>query len=186
MPDPTVLLAHAQLVLDGRVSPMLLWEKHAVWLAAAAVLSLMLLLMLKRLVFGTRPKIVVQEGSTAAGAEAAADAPRHQREHLGDEPIERGELVYACAVSGANILRDMREAITNTLGGNMTRYEALLDKTIARALESAGRASPRAGLRRRARHPHLASAHHGRRHRGGGGGHRLQAGGSAALIAVLD
>ena len=57
-------------------------------------------------------------------------------EDLGDEPIERGELVYACAVSGANILRDMREAITNTLGGNMTRYEALLDKTIARALES--------------------------------------------------
>jgi len=57
-------------------------------------------------------------------------------ESLGDEPIERGELVYACAVAGANILRDMREAITNTLGGNMTRYEALLDKTIARALES--------------------------------------------------
>ena len=56
-------------------------------------------------------------------------------ENLGDEPIQRGDLVYACAVSGANILRDMREAITNTLGGNMVRYEALLDKTIARALE---------------------------------------------------
>ena len=57
-------------------------------------------------------------------------------ERLEDEPVERGELVYACAVSGANILRDMREAITNTLGGNMIRYEALLDKTIARALQS--------------------------------------------------
>jgi uncharacterized protein YbjQ (UPF0145 family) len=56
-------------------------------------------------------------------------------EDLGDEPIERGELVYACAVSGANILRDMREAITNTLGGNMTGYESLLDKTIGRAIE---------------------------------------------------
>ncbi|MET0194148.1 MAG: hypothetical protein ABW200_12350 [Hyphomicrobiaceae bacterium] len=61
VPDPTVLLAHAKLVVDGRVSPMLLWEKHAVWLAAAVVLSLALLMMLKRLVFGTRPKIIVQE-----------------------------------------------------------------------------------------------------------------------------
>jgi uncharacterized protein YbjQ (UPF0145 family) len=52
-----------------------------------------------------------------------------------DRPIERGEIVYAVAVSGANILRDMREAVVNTLGGHMTRYEALLDKTIARALD---------------------------------------------------
>lgn len=51
-----------------------------------------------------------------------------------DEPVRRGELIYACAVSGANILRDMREVITNTIGGQMTRYEALLDKTIERAL----------------------------------------------------
>jgi len=52
-----------------------------------------------------------------------------------DQPIERGEIVYAVAISGANILRDMREAVVNTIGGHMTRYEALLDKTIARALE---------------------------------------------------
>jgi len=52
-----------------------------------------------------------------------------------DRPIEQGEMVYACAVSGANILRDMREAVVNTLGGQMRRYEALLDATIARALE---------------------------------------------------
>jgi len=52
-----------------------------------------------------------------------------------DEPVARGDLVYACAVSGANVLRDMREAITNTIGGNMTRYETLLDRTIARALD---------------------------------------------------
>jgi len=51
-----------------------------------------------------------------------------------DEPIQRGDLVYACAVSGANVLRDMREAITNTIGGEMIRYESLVDKTIARAL----------------------------------------------------
>lgn len=50
--------------------------------------------------------------------------------------IVRGEIVYACAVSGANIIRDMREAIVNTIGGQMTKYEALLDKTISRALET--------------------------------------------------
>jgi len=52
-----------------------------------------------------------------------------------DRPVERGEIVYAVAISGANILRDMREAVVNTLGGHMTKYEALLDKTIARALD---------------------------------------------------
>jgi uncharacterized protein YbjQ (UPF0145 family) len=52
-----------------------------------------------------------------------------------DQPVERGEMVYAVAVSGANILRDMREAVVNTFGGRMTKYEALLDRTIARALD---------------------------------------------------
>jgi uncharacterized protein YbjQ (UPF0145 family) len=53
-----------------------------------------------------------------------------------DAPIERGEMLYAVAVSGANILRDMREAVINTIGGRMTKYEALLDETIARALDA--------------------------------------------------
>jgi uncharacterized protein YbjQ (UPF0145 family) len=53
-----------------------------------------------------------------------------------DGAIERGEMVFAVAVSGANILRDMREAIINTIGGRMTKYEALLDDTIARALQT--------------------------------------------------
>jgi uncharacterized protein YbjQ (UPF0145 family) len=52
-----------------------------------------------------------------------------------DQPVERGEIVYAVAVSGANILRDMREAVINTIGGHMTKYEGLLDQTIARALD---------------------------------------------------
>jgi len=52
-----------------------------------------------------------------------------------DRAITPGEMVYACAVSGANILRDMREAVINTIGGHMTKYEALLDETIARALD---------------------------------------------------
>jgi uncharacterized protein YbjQ (UPF0145 family) len=53
-----------------------------------------------------------------------------------DRPYRTGGLVFATAVSGANVLRDMREAVTNTIGGRMTRYEALLDQTIARALEA--------------------------------------------------
>ncbi len=52
-----------------------------------------------------------------------------------DAAIERGEMVYAVAISGANILRDMREAVVNTIGGRMSKYEALLDQTIARALD---------------------------------------------------
>jgi uncharacterized protein YbjQ (UPF0145 family) len=54
---------------------------------------------------------------------------------LADRPIDTGDMVYACAISGANIIRDMREAVVNTIGGHMTKYEALLDKTIARALD---------------------------------------------------
>jgi hypothetical protein len=61
LPDPSVLIAHGRLVLDGRVSPVLLWEKHGFVLAAAALFALMLLLMLKRLMFGTRPRIIVQQ-----------------------------------------------------------------------------------------------------------------------------
>lgn len=53
-----------------------------------------------------------------------------------DAEIVTGEVVYAVAVSGANIVRDMREAIVNTIGGHMIRYENLLDQTIARALDT--------------------------------------------------
>lgn len=59
-------------------------------------------------------------------------------ETISDGPVRHGEIVFAAAVSGANVLRDMREAITNTLGGRMTRYEALLDATIERALQALG------------------------------------------------
>ena len=54
----------------------------------------------------------------------------------GEEPIAGGGMVTACAVSGANVLRDMREAITNTLGGQMTRYKKVLQETVDRALEA--------------------------------------------------
>jgi hypothetical protein len=61
LPDPTQMLEHVNLVLNGRVSPLLLWEKHPASLAVTAVLALALLLMMKRLLFGTRPRIVVQQ-----------------------------------------------------------------------------------------------------------------------------
>ena len=67
LPDPGVLIAHTRLVLDGRVSPILLWEKHGVVLAAALVLALILLLILKRLLFGTRPRVVVHNVSDRGG-----------------------------------------------------------------------------------------------------------------------
>ena len=62
------MLEHAQLVLDGRVSPLLLWEKHALsrWPPRPCCRSCCLLI-LKRLLFGTRPKIVVQQGSSGRG-----------------------------------------------------------------------------------------------------------------------
>lgn len=57
-------------------------------------------------------------------------------DYLDDAEIVTGEIVYAVAVSGANIVRDMREAVINTIGGHMTRYETLVDQTVARALEA--------------------------------------------------
>jgi nitrogen regulatory protein PII-like uncharacterized protein len=63
VPDPGAVIAHTRLVLDGRISPILLWEKHGIVLGAAALLALMLLLILKRLLFGTRPRVVVQHVS---------------------------------------------------------------------------------------------------------------------------
>ena len=67
MPDPTLMMEHLRLVLDGRVSPLLLWEKHPASLVATAFLALALLLMMKRLLFGTRPRIVVQQPGGRGG-----------------------------------------------------------------------------------------------------------------------
>jgi hypothetical protein len=61
LPDPASVLEHVRLVLAGRVSPVLLWEKDGAALVGTALLGLVLLLMLKRLMFGTRPRVVVQQ-----------------------------------------------------------------------------------------------------------------------------
>jgi hypothetical protein len=60
LPDPNMLMTHVQMVLDGRVSPLLLWEKDGIVLGSAAMLALILLLILRRLMFGTRPRVIVQ------------------------------------------------------------------------------------------------------------------------------
>lgn len=72
----------------------------------------------------------------------AEQRPRERRipivttDTLGATPIRHGAAVHATAVSGANVLRDLREAVTNTLGGKMLRYEKLLNLTIDRALDT--------------------------------------------------
>ncbi len=72
-----------------------------------------------------------------AGAAARLDDfPMVTTDAIGGLKVRPGGVVHAAAVSGANVLRDMREAITNTIGGKMVRYEKLLDETITRALEA--------------------------------------------------
>lgn len=51
-----------------------------------------------------------------------------------DRKVKAGELLWVSAVGASNIFRDVREMITNTLGGRMLRYERLMDATLARAL----------------------------------------------------
>jgi hypothetical protein len=51
---PQQFLDDAQLVLDGRVSPVLLWAQYPVVIVLSGVLTLVLLLLMKRLVFGRR------------------------------------------------------------------------------------------------------------------------------------
>jgi uncharacterized protein YbjQ (UPF0145 family) len=55
-------------------------------------------------------------------------------DRLADRKVREGELLWASAVNAANIFRDIREMITNTLGGRMRRYERLMNTTIERAL----------------------------------------------------
>ncbi len=48
------------LVLDGRIDPRLVWEKHTVPLIVIAVLGLMFFALIWRLIFGRRPKVVIK------------------------------------------------------------------------------------------------------------------------------
>ena len=63
LPNPSLVYEHVQLVLDGRVAPRLLWEKHALALAIAAFLVLLVALATRRLLVGARPKVILERAS---------------------------------------------------------------------------------------------------------------------------
>lgn len=48
--------------------------------------------------------------------------------------VEIGEMVSISAVQASNIVRDIREMVTNALGGRMHRYERLLELAKENAL----------------------------------------------------
>jgi uncharacterized protein YbjQ (UPF0145 family) len=56
-------------------------------------------------------------------------------ESLPGRRIKEGELLFANSVLAANLLRDIREAFTNAIGGKMRRYERVLDRVTEQALE---------------------------------------------------
>jgi hypothetical protein len=52
--DPAAISEDIRLVAAGRISPILLWEKHPIAIVAALLLVAILLLMLRRLLFPRR------------------------------------------------------------------------------------------------------------------------------------
>lgn len=48
--------------------------------------------------------------------------------------IELGEVVTVVSVQASNLVKDVRELITNALGGRMRRYERLLELTLETAM----------------------------------------------------
>ncbi len=57
LPNPALISADFQLVLDGQVSPILRWERHSIVISVLAFLALVVLLMFKRLLFGRRRRV---------------------------------------------------------------------------------------------------------------------------------
>ncbi|MEO1293894.1 MAG: heavy metal-binding domain-containing protein [Pseudomonadota bacterium] len=49
--------------------------------------------------------------------------------------IEIGQMVAVSAVEASNIVKDVRELVTNAFGGRMRRYEQLLAKTVDSAMD---------------------------------------------------
>jgi len=62
--------------------------------------------------------------------------PLYTMDQIAGRPIREGDLLTANAVCASNIVRDVREMITNTFGGKMRRYETLLDIAMAQAIEA--------------------------------------------------
>ncbi len=56
-------------------------------------------------------------------------------EQLPEKNIEQGELLTVCAVSAANVVKDIHSNIRNLIGGKMEHYEKLIESTLDRALD---------------------------------------------------
>jgi hypothetical protein len=52
--DPFALKDDLTLAYEGRVNPILLWDKHPIAVSVSAIAVLFLLLVLRRLLFGPR------------------------------------------------------------------------------------------------------------------------------------
>jgi uncharacterized protein YbjQ (UPF0145 family) len=51
------------------------------------------------------------------------------------QEVELGELLTTSAVTAANVVKDVRENLRNLVGGEMKHYEALIERTLERALK---------------------------------------------------
>lgn len=58
----------------------------------------------------------------------------HTVDRFSDRAVREGELICVCAIEAANIIKDFREKITNTFGGQMHKYEDLVQKALDRGL----------------------------------------------------
>ena len=56
-------------------------------------------------------------------------------EQTAEKNIEQGEIITVCAVSAANVVKDIHSNIRNLIGGKMEHYEKLIESTLDRALE---------------------------------------------------
>lgn len=65
---------------------------------------------------------------------SAAEEVLITMEHLPNEEIELGELLYIVDVHAANIVKDIRENIRNLVGGRMVHYEHLIRIAVDSAL----------------------------------------------------
>lgn len=73
--------------------------------------------------------------------------------------VEIGEMVSISAVQASNIIRDVREMVTNALGGRMRRYERLLElakeSALAQFRETLAAQGYDGALGVRFAHPHI-------------------------------
>ncbi|MBC8049761.1 MAG: heavy metal-binding domain-containing protein [Chitinophagales bacterium] len=56
-------------------------------------------------------------------------------DQLSGRAIREGEMLTASAVGASNIVRDLREILTNTFGGRMRRYETLIDVAVENGMQ---------------------------------------------------